>query len=91
MHAVMSGKTTRVVLDTTRGRYSWFDADSALYRERPLPSGVLLRTTAHRQTVLFSPRGTSNLYSTTWLAADNDHTARWHRLRVSPTGTIELQ
>lgn len=89
VRAILDGATVRVVLDTLAGGYQLEGAGPAPLRRRSLPPGLLLRTTAYRQEILFGPRGTSNLYSTTWIGVAGDPDARWHGVRVIPTGAIE--
>lgn len=89
LRAILDAATVRLVIDTVQASYRLERADSTVLRERALAPGLLLRTTAHRQEILFSARGTSNLYSTTWVAVDGDPGARWHGVRVIPTGAVE--
>lgn len=86
--AVLDGATVRVVMDTLRARYVVTAADGDTLRRRALATGLFLRTTAWRQEILFTSRGTSNLYSTTWVGVDGDPDARWHGARVAPTGAV---
>lgn len=88
-HAILDGATVRVVLDTLVGAYHVEDVDRRVLRRRRLRAGLALKTTAHRQEILFSPRGTSNLYSTTWIGVRRDPDGRWYGLRVLPSGAIE--
>ena len=88
-HAILEGATVRVVLDTLVGAYHVEDVDRRVLRRRRLRAGLALKTTAHRQEILFSPRGTSNLYSTTWIGVRRDTDGRWYGLRVLPSGAIE--
>jgi Tfp pilus assembly protein FimT len=106
LRAILDAATVRVIMDTTRGQYRLevdrleadrLEADRLegagrkVIRERRLAPGLTLRTSAHRQEILFSARGTSNLYSTTWVGVGRDPDARWHRVRVVPTGAIEAR
>lgn len=101
LRAILDAATVRVVMDTARGQYRLeadrLEADRLegagrkVIRERRLAPGLTLRTSAHRQEILFSARGTSNLYSTTWVGVGRDPDARWHRVRVVPTGAIEAR
>lgn len=88
-HAILDGTTVRVVLDTLVSAYQVEDVDRRVLRRRELRAGLVLRTTAYRQEILFSPRGTSNLYSTTWIGVRRDPDGRWYGLRVLPSGAIE--
>lgn len=85
--AILDGATVRVALDTLGGRYTVVGPVGNVLRQRQLGPGLVLRTTATRQEILFTARGTSSLYSTTWIGrADPD--ARWHGARVAPTGAV---
>jgi hypothetical protein len=77
------------VLDTVVSAYQVEDVDRRVLRRRELRAGLALKTTAHQQEILFSPRGTSNLYSTTWIGVRRDPDGRWYGLRVLPSGAIE--
>lgn len=86
--AILDGATVRVAVDTLRGRYAIVAASGDTLRHKQLAAGLLVRTTAWRQEVLFTARGTSNLYSTTWVGVAGDPDARWHGARVAPTGAV---
>jgi prepilin-type N-terminal cleavage/methylation domain-containing protein len=86
--AVLDGATVRVVVDTLRARYVVIAASGDTLRSRALGSALLIRTTAWRQEILFTSRGTSSLYSTTWVGVAGDPDARWHGARVAPTGAV---
>lgn len=86
--AVLGGVTVRVVVDTLRSAYRVVGAESDTLRIRRLSPGLFLRTTAVRQEILFTARGTSSLYSTTWIGVTGDPDARWHGTRVAPTGAV---
>ena len=86
--AILDGATVRVVVDTLAGTYGLVTADGDTVRRRTLPSVLLLRSTAWRQEILFTARGTSSLYSTTWIGVAGDPDARWHGARVAPTGAV---
>lgn len=86
--AVLDGATVRVVVDTVQGRYVVLAANGDTLRRRALAPRLLLRTTAWRQEILFTSRGTSSLYSTTWVGVAGDPDARWHGARVAPTGAV---
>ncbi len=88
-HAILDGATVRVVLDTLIAAYHVEDVDRRILRRRQLRDELVLRTTAHRQEILFRPRGTHNLYSTTWIGVQRDPDGRWYGLRVLPSGAIE--
>jgi prepilin-type N-terminal cleavage/methylation domain-containing protein len=85
--AILEGATVRVVVDTMAARYRVVTASGDTVRTRTLAHGLVLRTTAWRQEILFTARGTSSLYSTTWVAA-GDPDARWHGARVAPSGAV---
>lgn len=87
--AVLRGQSVSVGLDTLTGAWRTTTAAGDTLRSRELGPGLALRTTAHRQRVLFTARGTSDLYSTTWIRVIEDPDAREHGLRVAPTGAIE--
>lgn len=87
--AILSGQTIRVAIDTVGGRWRATSASGDSVLAGRLGAGLALRTTAYRQRILFTARGTSDLYSTTWIAVASDPDARWHGLRVAPTGAIE--
>lgn len=91
IRAILDGATTRVEIDTAAGRYRIVDGSGRRLLERVLPPGVVLRTTAHRQSIPFTARGTSNLYSTTSIGVPADPRARWHVVRVAPTGSVEAR
>lgn len=88
--AIQDRSTVRVVLDTLTGAYEVRLAGGQAVTRRRLRSDLALGTTAHLEEILFSPRGTSNLYSTAWIVARGDPLAREHRIRVLPTGAIEV-
>lgn len=89
VEGVLRGETVTVVLDTIADGWRAQGGDGTVLFERRLDSGLSLVTTAHRNRIPFTSRGTSNLYSTTWIAADDDPDSRWHGARVSPTGAVE--
>jgi hypothetical protein len=86
--AILDGATVRVVIDTLAGTYRVILGEGDTVRRRALPPELLLRSTAWRQEILFTPRGTSSLYSTTWIGVAGDPDARWHGARVAPTGAV---
>lgn len=91
IRAILDGSTAWVEIDTAAGRYQVVDGSGRRLLERVLPPGVVLKTTAHRQSIPFTARGTSNLYSTTSIGIPADPDARWHVLRVAPTGSVEVR
>ena len=88
--AIQDRRTVRVVLDTVRGAYDVRPDGGEAVTRRKLRDDLALGTTAYLGEILFSARGTSNLYSTAWIVARGDPLAREHRIRVLPTGAIEL-
>lgn len=89
VEGVLRGETVTVVLDTIGDGWWAQGRDGEILFDRRLDPGLSLVTTAHRGRIPFTSRGTSNLYSTTWIAVDDDPDARWHGARVSPTGAVE--
>lgn len=87
--AVLRGESVSVGLDTLAGAWRTTTQAGDTLRVRVLGPGLALSTTAHRQRILFTARGTSDLYSTTWIRVPADPGAREHGLRVAPTGAIE--
>lgn len=87
--AIQERATVRVVLDTLAGAYEVRLAGGQAVTRRELRSDLALGTGAHLGEILFSARGTSNLYSTVWVVARGDPLAPPHRIRVLPTGAIE--
>jgi prepilin-type N-terminal cleavage/methylation domain-containing protein len=88
--AIQQRAAVRVVLDTLGGTYAVRVAPCDTVIRRKLRPDLLLGTSAHLQEILFSARGTSNLYSTAWIVARADPGAHEHRIRVLPTGAIEF-
>ncbi len=88
--AIQDRSTVRVVLDTLAGAYDVRLANGEAVTKRKLRSDLALGTSAYLQEILFSARGTSNLYSAAWVVARGDPLAREHRIRVLPTGAIEV-
>ncbi len=86
--AVLDGATAWVELDTLDAGWRLVDGAGRVVRERPLGAGLLLRTTATRQRIPFTARGTSSLYATVWIGAANDPAAGWRGVRVAPTGAV---
>lgn len=87
--AILGGGTVAVVLDTTVGSWRIETPEGEILAGRSLERGLLLRSTAHRQRILFTARGTSSLYSTTWIGAVDHPEIPWRGARVSPTGAVE--
>lgn len=86
--AVQRAETVRVVIDTIGGRYRGERSDGVVIFDRRLNGSLALRTTAYRQTIPFTARGTANLYSTTWIVTADGQTTGSVRVRVSPVGAI---
>lgn len=87
--AVLDGATVRVAIDTVGLRYR-IVAGADTVRVRDLGHRLFLKTNAVRGEVLFTPRGTSSIYSTTWIGVRDDPGARWHGTRVAPTGAVSV-
>jgi Tfp pilus assembly protein FimT len=88
MQAVLRGRTVTVAIDTLAGAWVASDDEGVALLSHRLPSIVEIRTTAHRQSIPFTSRGTTNLYSTTWVGPANDPGGAWHGIRVAPSGSI---
>jgi Tfp pilus assembly protein FimT len=88
MEAVLRGRTVTVAIDTVAGAYGATDPDGGVVLARALPSSVRIRTTANRQAIPFTARGTADLYSTTWIGPADDPGGTWHGLRVAPSGAV---
>ena len=93
VRAILSGQTVRVELDTLGPGWQIAGGPppgggSLTVVRRVLPAGLVLRTTAAGQSILFTARGTSNLYGTVWIYPAEDPDARWHRVQVAPTGAL---
>jgi prepilin-type N-terminal cleavage/methylation domain-containing protein len=88
--AIQDRRTVRVVLDTLNGRYEVRPTEGEPLPRRRLRPDLRLGTSAYRQEILFSGRGASNLYATAWVGVRDDPRAREHRIRVLPTGAIEV-
>lgn len=89
VHGVLRGETVTVVLDTVADAWRIEDGEGAVLFDRRLDSGLSLVSTAHEGRIPFTSRGTSNLYSTTWIVVTDDPDAPWRGARVSPTGAVE--
>lgn len=87
--AIQDRRTVRVVLDTLEGTYQVRPSFGDPLPRRRLRPDLRLGTTAYRQEILFSGRGTSSLYAAAWVGVRDDPEAREHRIRVLPTGAIE--
>ena len=88
--AIQDRRTVRVVLDTLDGSYDVRPTEGEPLPRRRLRPDLRLGTSAYRQEILFSGRGASNLYATAWVGVRDDPRAREHRIRVLPTGAIEV-
>jgi Tfp pilus assembly protein FimT len=88
MEAILRGRTVTVAIDTVAGSYfaTLGSGDSLLSRR--VPTSVRIRTTAHRQSIPFTARGTTDLYSTTWVGPAQDPGGAWHGIRVAPSGAL---
>ncbi len=86
--AILRGRTVTVAIDTVAGSYvaTLGSGDSLLSRQ--IPSSVRIRTTANRQSIPFTARGTTDLYSTTWIGPAEDPEGAWHGIRVAPSGAL---
>lgn len=88
--AIQDRRTVRLILDTLEGSYEVRPTGAEPLPKRRLRPDLTLGTTAYRQEILFSGRGTSSLYATAWIGVRGDPEAREHRIRVLPTGAIEV-
>lgn len=86
--AILRGRTVTVVIDTVAGSYDASEVGGGSLFSRQVPSSVLIRTTANRQTIPFTARGTTDLYSTTWIGPAEDPDGAWHGIRVAPSGSL---
>jgi Tfp pilus assembly protein FimT len=86
MNAILRGGTVTVAIDTVAGAYTATDVDGTTQLVRRVPAAVRIRTTANRQSIPFTARGTTDLYSTTWIGPADDPGGKWHRIRVAPSG-----
>lgn len=89
VEGVLRGETVAVVLDTVADGWRVEAANGAPLLARSLPPGLALTSSAHQGRIPFTSRGTSNLYSTTWIGVADEPGAPWHGARVSPTGAVE--
>jgi len=88
MDAILRGTTVTVAIDTVAGSWAASDADGAPLLAGRVPPAVAIRTTANRQSIPFTARGTTDLYSTTWIGPAGDPEGRWHGVRVAPSGAL---
>ena len=88
MDAILRGVTVTVAIDTVAGSWAANDADGDPLVIGRVPSTVAIRTTAYRQSIPFTARGTTDLYSTTWIGPAGDPEGRWHGIRVAPSGAL---
>lgn len=88
MAAILDGRTVTVVIDTVAGRYEAVAGSGDTLLARGVPRSVKLRTTANRQSIPFTARGTTDLYSTTWVGPAEDPDGAWHAIRVAPSGAL---
>ena len=88
MDAILGGRTVTVAIDTVSGEYQASDAGGAVLFARRVPSSVAIRTSANRQSIPFTARGTTDLYSTTWIGPAADPEGKWHAIRVAPSGAV---
>jgi Tfp pilus assembly protein FimT len=88
MDAILRGRTVTVAIDTVSGAYEATDAAGTMLIARRVPSSVVIRTSANRQSIPFTARGTTDLYSTTWIGPGSDPGGRWHGIRVAPSGAV---
>lgn len=88
MEAILRGKTVTIAIDTAAGSYGATDAGGASLLSRTMPPSVRIRTTANRQSIPFTARGTTDLYSTTWIGPAADPDGTWHGIRVAPSGAL---
>jgi Tfp pilus assembly protein FimT len=88
MEAILRGRTVTVVIDTVSGSYAVTEAGGDSLLSRAVPPSVRIRTTANRQSIPFTARGTTDLYSTTWIGPAEDPDGAWHGIRVAPSGAM---
>ena len=88
MEAILRGKTVTIAIDTVAGSYTATDPGGASLLSRHVPPSVRIRTTANRQSIPFTARGTTDLYSTTWIGPAADPDGTWHGIRVAPSGAL---
>ncbi len=88
MDAILRGSTVTVAIDTVTGAWEASDAGGELLLSHRVPGSVAVRTSANRQSIPFTSRGTTNLYSTTWIGPASDPEGKWHAIRVAPSGAM---
>ncbi|HJU87273.1 MAG TPA: GspH/FimT family protein [Gemmatimonadota bacterium] len=88
MDAILRGSTVTVAIDTVSGGWEASDAGGAVLLARRVPDSVAIRTSANRQSIPFTARGTTDLYSTTWIGPATDPEGKWHAIRVAPSGAV---
>ena len=88
MDAILRGSTVTVAIDTVAGTYRASAAGGAVLLSRRVPGSVAIRTSANRQSIPFTARGTTDLYSTTWVGPAVDPEGKWHAIRVAPSGAV---
>ena len=88
MDAILRGSTVTVAIDTVAGAYQASDAGGVVLLARRVPESVTIRTSANRQSIPFTARGTADLFSTTWIGPAVDPEGKWHGIRVAPSGAV---
>ncbi|HUF90397.1 MAG TPA: GspH/FimT family pseudopilin [Gemmatimonadota bacterium] len=88
MLAILRGRTVTVAIDTVAGAYTATLEGGTPEIVRRVPASVRIRTTAHLQSIPFTARGTTDLYSTTWIGPAEDPGGTWHGIRVAPSGSL---
>jgi Tfp pilus assembly protein FimT len=88
MDAILRGITVTVAIDTVGGAYEASDAGGVVLLARRIPDSVAIRTSANRQAIPFTARGTADLFSTTWIGPAVDPEGKWHGIRVAPSGAV---
>ena len=88
MDAILRGSTVTVAIDTVSGAWEASDAGGTVLLARRVPDSVAIRTSANRLSIPFTARGTTDLYSTTWIGPALDPEGKWHAIRVAPSGAV---
>ena len=88
MDAILRGTTVTVAIDTVSGSWEAIDVGGAVLLAGRVPGSVAVRTSANRQSIPFTARGTTDLYSTTWIGPALDPEGKWHAIRVAPSGAV---
>lgn len=88
MDAILRGITVTVAIDTVAGAYEASDAAGVVLVARRVPDSLAIRTSANRQSIPFTARGTADLFSTTWIGPAVDPEGKWHGIRVAPSGAV---